>query len=70
VCGSSRIECCSESGCRRVSTALCDYPMDGGKTCDARLCETHRVRQPGHNRDFCPKHAEANQTRVGIASSR
>lgn len=53
---------CSVPGCGAPHVALCDFPVArAGRagTCDAKLCERHRVRQPGKDRDFCPPHAKA-----------
>jgi hypothetical protein len=35
---------CSVLGCGRPHTRLCDYPLKGGGTCDAKLCGTHATR--------------------------
>lgn len=45
--------------CGEISTALCDYPVAPGMTCDARLCERHRIKQGAEwqDIDFCPTHA-------------
>jgi len=52
--------CCArlESGerCMGISTVLCDWPLDGGGTCDAPLCEEHGL-QVGEDRHLCPLHA-------------
>lgn len=46
------------SVCPQRHTALCDWPTGThGQTCDARLCEQHRARQP-HGLDYCPRHAK------------
>jgi hypothetical protein len=42
--------------CKAPHTALCDWPMPKGGTCDQRLCERHRARQGG-DVDYCPAHA-------------
>lgn len=62
VCGNSIAAC----ACNYVATALCDYPMGKGRTCDAPLCERCRVRQGGALRDidFCPPHALMAQGRT------
>lgn len=55
-----RREPCSVAGCTSPYVALCDFPLAGpkaGKTCDRRMCEQHRTRMPGKDRDFCPVHA-------------
>ena len=41
--------------CGAVSDTLCDWPMGGGKICDARLCAAcgHNV---GEDRDVCGLH--------------
>jgi hypothetical protein len=46
---------CSVAGCRRSHTRLCDFPMVGGATCDAKLCDLHTHPQPG-GCDYCPYH--------------
>jgi hypothetical protein len=42
--------------CMGISQYLCDWPVDGGKTCDAPLCEEHAT-QIGPDRHLCPRHA-------------
>lgn len=42
--------------CGRPSVALCDADV-GGKTCDAPMCEHHRL-SVGKNLDHCPTHAK------------
>lgn len=53
--GSRYRERCSV--CPKPHTALCDWPMPMGGTCDVRLCERHRARQGG-DVDLCPDHAK------------
>jgi hypothetical protein len=35
--------------------ALCDYPLEGGGTCDKSCCYRHR-RHVGRDRDYCADH--------------
>lgn len=42
--------------CPAGHVALCDWPMGDGKTCDRKLCRNHRVRQSGHDIDYCVEH--------------
>jgi hypothetical protein len=64
---------CSVPGCGRVAPFLCDFPIPRKKsgTCDAKLCEGHRVQQPTatpteDSRDFCPPHAKLGQGSLGL----
>ncbi len=41
--------------CGTTSTKQCDFPLPGGKTCDAYLCRGC-ARPQGPNRDYCPSH--------------
>lgn len=45
--------------CRRMSVALCDWPVSpsGRTTCSAPICERHRTHV-GADRDYCPRHAK------------
>lgn len=51
--------------CCKPATAMCDYPMGNGKTCNLPLCDEHRVRQRDEHGnvivdvDFCPIHAKS-----------
>lgn len=60
-CGAGAIVCGSFPqekhcvACGTFSTRLCDFPLPGGRTCDAPMCDTHAVRV-GPNRDMCPQH--------------
>ena len=63
--GAVRISCgpdpeiiCQVNGCHEDHVALCDFPAADGKTCDKRICITHRTRI-GENVDYCPDHHEA-----------
>ncbi len=58
VCGvrAPRAARCQAAGCSRTHVALCDHPMGNGKTCDMRLCGSHRV-QLGPEDDRCEDHA-------------
>lgn len=44
--------CCS---CRAYATLQCDWPKDGGGTCDKSVCRTC-ARNVGPDRDYCPFH--------------
>jgi hypothetical protein len=41
--------------CFAISTALCDWPLSDGKTCDAPLCPEHAT-EVGKDRHYCPRH--------------
>lgn len=41
--------------CSGYSSALCDFVLPNGKTCDAKMCWSHRTTV-GPNLDYCPKH--------------
>lgn len=62
----ARRKICGTPGCGRECEALCDYPVKRkGKdaTCDAKLCDRCRVRQP-QDRDFCPAHERFANSRA------
>lgn len=62
ACSRGRSAPCSTPHCGRPHTALCDFlVVRNGKpgTCDAKLCASCRVRQPGKDKDFCRAHAGA-----------
>jgi hypothetical protein len=42
--------------CLAPSAYLCDWPLEGGKTCDAPLC-SHHAAWVGPDRHYCPRHA-------------
>jgi hypothetical protein len=43
--------------CMGISTALCDWPLATGKTCDRPLCEQHGHAHPTKSdTDYCPDH--------------
>ena len=46
-----------EVRCMAISTYLCDWPLDGGGTCDAPLCEEH-ARLIAPDRHLCPRHVK------------
>ena len=52
-----RSKVCSAPECDQVAVALCDAPLDGGKTCSAPMCQTHRTTV-GSNLDHCPIHTK------------
>lgn len=57
VCSSKELSVCSRCH-SEFSTSLCDYPIGEGKTCDAPLCDSCRVRISDlHDIDLCPTHA-------------
>jgi hypothetical protein len=61
ICGRRRVAPCMTEGCGKPHTSLCDYPLTGslkGKTCDRKMCDGCRVKQPGKNRDYCRAHHE------------
>jgi hypothetical protein len=67
ICGRRRVAPCMTEGCGRPHTSLCDFPLTGslkGKTCDRKMCDRCRVRQPGKNRDYCPVHARLAEERA------
>jgi hypothetical protein len=41
--------------CMAPSSYLCDWPVEGGKTCDAPLCDAHAT-EVGKDRHYCPRH--------------
>lgn len=43
--------------CRAMSTILCDFPLEGGGTCDAPLCPDHAT-EVGHDRHYCQIHTK------------
>ena len=57
--------------CMGISGFLCDWPVEGGKTCDAPLCD-HHANQVGRNRHLCPLHFaqhNATQPQLGLFTS-
>lgn len=44
-----RVRCCA------VSTLLCDWPLEGGGTCDAPLCPEHGT-EVAPDKHLCPRH--------------
>lgn len=55
MCGEDIIPC---SVCGDVATAFCDFPVGPNQTCNAPLCERHRIKQgcEWQDIDFCPTH--------------
>lgn len=54
--------------CLAFSGFLCDFPEEGGRTCDRALCEAH-VHLVGPNRHYCPEHqcdAVQRQPQLGL----
>lgn len=59
---------CQARGCRRGAIALCDHNVGSftrPATCDARLCDLHRVRC-GPDEDRCPYHADAKARQLDL----
>lgn len=46
-----------EVRCMAISSLLCDWPLEGGRTCDAPLCDEHALAI-GPDRHLCPLHAQ------------
>lgn len=44
--------------CGRAATALCDWKMPGNKTCDAPICDAHKL-QVAPGKDLCVFHQHA-----------
>ena len=44
------------SVCHFFAYRLCDWKLEGGKTCSAPLCTQHSF-QPIDGKDLCPRHA-------------
>lgn len=57
VCGRLGKHC---SNCRAPAGFACDYPVGGGKTCDAPMCADHAV-EVARNRHVCLRHECALQ---------
>lgn len=54
ICGPrSRKKYCD--WCRGESHFLCDYEIDKGRTCDAKMCHVHATRVSA-GKDYCPNH--------------
>lgn len=49
---SKKLHLCS---CRRFATLKCDWPKEGGGTCDRDVCK-HCARHVGPDTDYCPFH--------------
>ena len=49
-----------ETRCMAIGSFLCDWPVDGGGTCDAPLCEEH-AHQVAADRHYCPRHRAEQQ---------
>lgn len=43
--------------CMAISTLLCDWPLEGGGTCDAPLCAEHGT-EVGPDKHYCQIHAK------------
>lgn len=49
-----------ESRCGVMAGNLCDWPVDGGGTCDAPICDAHAT-EVGKNRHYCQIHTRLNR---------
>ncbi len=58
-----RVRCCG------MSTALCDWALSDGSTCDAPLCDDHAT-EVGPDRHLCPKHLVAHRAAAQADQSR
>lgn len=43
--------------CGHIAERLCDFLVEGGKTCDRALCREHGSHE-GTNLDFCSTHGQ------------
>lgn len=59
LCGRDRVHACVV--CHEIAGRLCDWKINGSKTCDAPICDAHTTGV-GKNKDLCPKHAKAWET--------
>jgi hypothetical protein len=57
--------------CRAPASLLCDWKLDGGKTCDAPICAAH-AKEVAPEKHLCPEHQvayaawlERQRTKVG-----
>lgn len=63
VCGPRRRSApCQVPRCSATSSKLCDWPTDGKKTCDLKLCAGCATKI-GPDRDLCPAHFAMYQER-------
>jgi len=62
ICGRGRVPVCR--WCRNDGVRLCDFPLGGGKTCDAPICRRHAL-QVGPETDVCPNHRRNFQSQQG-----
>jgi hypothetical protein len=54
--------------CHAIAPYLCDWSPDGGKSCDAPMCDEHRAAV-GPDRDYCTEHAKhAKVSQPGLFS--
>jgi len=66
----SRNRLCS---CQRRATLVCDWPVEGGKTCDKNICTS--CRRVVRGLDICPFHrgepplTEAEQKAAGASEA-
>lgn len=54
--GRPRVKYCA--ACDKVAPYLCDWKLDGGKTCDVPICAIH-AEQVAEDRHLCPTHSKA-----------
>lgn len=52
---------------KRRHTALCDFPVGGGKTCDLPICDQCRTHI-GKDTDYCPRHKDAPGAQANLFS--
>jgi DNA adenine methylase len=57
---------CSVPGCDRPHAALCDFRLKNGRTCDAKLCASHRTKA-GSDVDYCPPHSKMGEEPVALS---
>jgi hypothetical protein len=51
--GRRKVEPCAY--CGKPFTSLCDFPTEGGGTCDRKMCNDCRTTI-GNDLDVCPRH--------------
>lgn len=49
--------------CGRPADRLCDFVLEGGRTCDRAICAQCTDR-PARGVDFCPEHAAIGRERA------
>lgn len=63
--GPERARKCSVCGVKVRDCKLCDFPIGGGKTCDAVLCSRCASHRPPDT-DYCPAHAQSPGERLKL----